>query len=49
MAQLTALGVEPGNQDCAAKSFAALKNELAEEKAAREKALSCCRDYRPGS
>jgi hypothetical protein len=38
MTQLTALGVKPGNQDSAAKSFAILKNELAEEKAAQEKA-----------
>jgi hypothetical protein len=38
MAQHTTLGIELGNQDSAAKSFAALKNELAKEKAAREKA-----------
>jgi hypothetical protein len=38
MAQHTTLGIEPGNQDSAAKSFAALKNELAKEKAAQEKA-----------
>jgi hypothetical protein len=40
MAQLKALGIEPGTQDSAAKSFAALKNELAEEKAAQEKGSS---------
>jgi chromosome segregation ATPase len=33
-----ALGVEPGDQDSAVKSLAALKAELAQEKAAREKA-----------
>jgi peptidoglycan hydrolase CwlO-like protein len=38
MAHLTTLGVEPKNQDSVAKSFVPLKNELAEEKAAREKA-----------
>jgi chromosome segregation ATPase len=38
MAQLIALSVGHGNQDSAAKSFAARKNQLAEEKTAREKA-----------
>jgi hypothetical protein len=38
MAHLTTIGIEPGNQDSVAKSFAALKNELAEGKAAWEKA-----------
>jgi hypothetical protein len=38
MAQLTALGVEPGNQDSAAKSFATLKNDLVQEKTGWEKA-----------
>jgi chromosome segregation ATPase len=33
-----ALGVEPGDQDSAVKSLAALKAELAQEKAARGKA-----------
>jgi hypothetical protein len=37
MEQLTTLGVEPGVQYSAAKSFAALKVELMEEKTAREK------------
>jgi hypothetical protein len=34
MEQLAALDIEPGDQDSAAKSLAALKNELAEEKLA---------------
>jgi hypothetical protein len=38
MEQLTALGVEPGDQDLAAKSLAALKIKLAEGKTACEKA-----------
>jgi hypothetical protein len=38
VAQLVALGIESGNQDSDVKSFAALKNELAEAKAAQEKA-----------
>jgi septal ring factor EnvC (AmiA/AmiB activator) len=38
MAQLTTLAVEPGNQDSIAKSFATLKNKLAEKRAARVKA-----------
>jgi hypothetical protein len=38
MEQLTPLGVEPGEQDSAVKSLVALKNELAEEKLAQEKA-----------
>jgi hypothetical protein len=38
MAHLTTIGIEPGNQDSVAKSFAALKNELAKGKAAWEKA-----------
>jgi hypothetical protein len=38
MAQLVAIGIKPGNHDSATKSFAALKNELTKEKAAREKA-----------
>jgi hypothetical protein len=38
MAHLTTLDIEPGNQDSVAKSFAALKNELIERKAAWEKA-----------
>jgi hypothetical protein len=38
MEQLTTLGVEPGDHDLAAKSLVALKYELAEEKATREKA-----------
>jgi hypothetical protein len=38
MAQLIALSVGLGNQDSAAKSFATRKNQLAEEKTAREKA-----------
>jgi chromosome segregation ATPase len=36
--QLTPLGVKPGDQDSATRSLTALKTELAEEKAAREKA-----------
>jgi hypothetical protein len=36
--QLTALGIEPGDQDLAANSLAALKSELAEEKVACKKA-----------
>jgi cell division protein FtsB len=36
--QLTTLSVKPGNQDSAAMSFIALKNELAEEKLTQEKA-----------
>jgi hypothetical protein len=31
MAQLTTLAIEPGNQDSIAKSFATLKNKLAEK------------------
>jgi chromosome segregation ATPase len=38
MEQLMALGIEPGEQDSADKSLAALKSELVEEKAARAKA-----------
>jgi chromosome segregation ATPase len=38
MEQLTTLDVELGDQDSAIKLFATLKNELAEEKAARVKA-----------
>jgi chromosome segregation ATPase len=38
MEQLMALGVEPGDQNLATKSLAALKAELVEEKAGREKA-----------
>jgi chromosome segregation ATPase len=38
MEQLVALGIESGDQDSTAKSLVALKNELAEEKLAREKA-----------
>jgi hypothetical protein len=38
MEQLMALGIEPGEQDSADKSLAALKSELVEEKAARVKA-----------
>jgi peptidoglycan hydrolase CwlO-like protein len=38
MDQFVALGIEPGDQDSAAKSITTLKNELAEEKLAREKA-----------
>jgi hypothetical protein len=38
MEQLTTLGIVHWNQDSAATSLAALKYELAEEKAAREKA-----------
>jgi predicted nucleic acid-binding Zn-ribbon protein len=38
MEQLVALGIESGDHDSTAKSLAALKNELAEEKLAREKA-----------
>jgi hypothetical protein len=34
MEQLVALGVEPGDQDSAAKFNATLKNELADEKLA---------------
>jgi cell division protein FtsB len=37
MEQFMTLGVEPCNQDLAAKSLAALMAELAEEKAAQEK------------
>jgi peptidoglycan hydrolase CwlO-like protein len=36
--QLASLGVEPGDQDSATKSLTSLKNELAEERLAREKA-----------
>lgn len=36
MEQLATLGVELGDQDSAAKSLTALKNELAEEKLAWE-------------
>jgi peptidoglycan hydrolase CwlO-like protein len=35
--QLTTLGVKPGDQDSVANSIAALKNELPNEKQAREK------------
>jgi hypothetical protein len=38
MEQLTALDVEPGDQDSTAKSLTTLKNELAKEKLAWEKA-----------
>jgi hypothetical protein len=38
MAQLAALGVEPGDWGSVAKSIATLENELDEEKVAREKA-----------
>jgi chromosome segregation ATPase len=38
MEQLTILSVKPRDQDSAAKSLTALKSELEEEKAAREKA-----------
>jgi septal ring factor EnvC (AmiA/AmiB activator) len=38
MEQFAALNVEPGKQDSAVESIAALKQELAEEKLAREKA-----------
>jgi thiamine pyrophosphokinase len=38
MDQLIALSVEPGDQDSTTKSIAALKNELADEKLAQEKA-----------
>jgi septal ring factor EnvC (AmiA/AmiB activator) len=37
MEQLAALDVEPRDQDSAAKSLTALKNESAEEKLARKK------------
>jgi hypothetical protein len=37
MEHLMALGVEPGDQDLAARSLAALKAKLAEEKGAQEK------------
>jgi predicted RNase H-like nuclease (RuvC/YqgF family) len=37
MEQLVALGIEPGDHDSAAKSLAALKNELVEEKFTCEK------------
>jgi chromosome segregation ATPase len=36
MGQLVALGIEPRDQDSAAKSLATLKTELIEEKATRE-------------
>jgi hypothetical protein len=38
MEQLLALGVEPGDENSAAKSLAALKIELVQEKVTREKA-----------
>jgi chromosome segregation ATPase len=38
MEQLVAFGVKPGDQDSTTKSLAILKNELAEEKLASEKA-----------
>jgi hypothetical protein len=38
MEQLTTLGVKPRDQDTTAKSLTALKNELAKEKLAQEKA-----------
>jgi hypothetical protein len=38
MEQLVAFGVKPGDQDSTTKSLAILKNELAEEKLAPEKA-----------
>jgi predicted nucleic acid-binding Zn-ribbon protein len=38
MEQLVALGVEPGDQDSTTKSLTSLKNELAKEKLAQEKA-----------
>jgi chromosome segregation ATPase len=38
MEKLVALDVEPGDHDSTAKSLTALKTELAEEKAAQEKA-----------
>jgi hypothetical protein len=38
MEQLTTLGVEPRDQDSAAKSLATLKNEVAKEKLTQEKA-----------
>jgi peptidoglycan hydrolase CwlO-like protein len=38
MEQFASLGVEPGDKDSAIKSIATLKNELAEEKLAQEKA-----------
>jgi hypothetical protein len=37
MEQLVELGIEPGDHDSAAKSLAALKNELVEEKFTHEK------------
>jgi hypothetical protein len=37
VAQLAAIRVKHGNQDSTTKSFAALKNELAEDKVAQEK------------
>jgi hypothetical protein len=40
MEQFTTLGVEPGDQDLAAKSLVALKSELAKEKAAQKKSSS---------
>jgi ribosomal protein L11 len=38
MEQLLALGVEPGDENSAAKSLAALKIELVQEKVTRKKA-----------
>jgi hypothetical protein len=38
MEQLLVLGVEPGDENSAAKSLAALKIELVQEKVTREKA-----------
>jgi hypothetical protein len=38
MEQLLTHGIKPGDQDLATKSLVALKNKLAEEKLAREKA-----------